>query len=193
MRYGHVEQSLKQQTMSARLALDCNLIVEILSVRILGFPCYLPCASIFCHQIDPGRASKQHTAECKLATPARGHIKIPPDRVRTDCNLQGVQNVFQQRSRHFDMDSADGIGCLGVPSITGRQIQYRSRRAGETRCTTLGAATTIPKAERLLRQGGCGNPRVAQAGTAALTRDPRDLASCGNAFAADQGRRAGLL
>jgi hypothetical protein len=29
MRYGHIEQSLNQQTKSAKLALDCNLIVEI--------------------------------------------------------------------------------------------------------------------------------------------------------------------
>jgi hypothetical protein len=34
----------------------------------------------------------------------------------------------------------------------------------------MGVATTISKAERLLRQGGGGNPRVARTGTAALMR-----------------------
>src|SRR4029453_2966524 len=52
MRYGHVEQSLKQQTMSAKLVLDCNLIVEIESVRILGFPGYF---ATRIHLLPPNR------------------------------------------------------------------------------------------------------------------------------------------
>src|SRR5438309_1790186 len=50
------------------------------SVRIRG----PPPASIFCHQIDPGRASKQHSVRSKVGMPARDHMEIPPDRIRPD-------------------------------------------------------------------------------------------------------------
>src|SRR5689334_11307072 len=76
MRYGHIEQSLKQQRKARpRLAVDCILIVEMEVRKTTRKPAYSRPASIFCHQIDPGRASKQHTARCKVGSPARYHTK----------------------------------------------------------------------------------------------------------------------
>ena len=98
MRYGHIEQSLKQQTTSAKLALDCNLIVEIESVRILGFPDYFATPI---HLLPPNRPWPGiQTTYCggqtlNASAWSHGNSTGP---VRADCDLQGVQNVFQQRS-----------------------------------------------------------------------------------------------
>ena len=57
MRYGHIELSLielslNNKTMSAKLTFDCILIMEIESVRILGFPGLFACEV---HLLPPNR------------------------------------------------------------------------------------------------------------------------------------------
>jgi hypothetical protein len=125
MRYWHIEQSLKQQTTSARLALDCNLIMEIESVRILGFPCYFV---IRIHLLPPNRLWPGiQTTYCEVHTRNASAWSQVNSTGSSPSGLQfarRVQNVFQQRSRHIDAVSAGGIGCLRVPSITRRQIQH---------------------------------------------------------------------
>jgi hypothetical protein len=88
MRYEHIEKSLNNKGKHLRrLAIDCILIVEMKVRKTTRKPAHSGPASIFCHQIDPGPASKQHTVWCKLTTPARDHTAIPPDPFRTDSNL----------------------------------------------------------------------------------------------------------
>ena len=134
------------------------------SVRIRG----PPPASIFCHQIDPGRASKQHTAGDRVtkasARPYGKFRRILSGRIAI---CEACRNVFQ-RSRHIDASGAGDRGGCGVASIACRQVQYRSRRAGETRGKTSRAAATIPETERILRRDSCRNSRFAGAGAAAL-------------------------
>ena len=82
---------------STMMVADCILIVDGKSVRLRGRAAYLPPASIFCRQIDAGRASKQHTVRRKLATPARDHTATPP--------VESGRNQFVRRA---EMSSTNG-------------------------------------------------------------------------------------
>src|SRR6185369_6988995 len=77
----------QQRKHPRRLAVDCILIVEMEVRKTTRKAAHSGPASIFCHQIDPGRASKQHTVRRKFTTTARDHTAIPPDPLRTDSNL----------------------------------------------------------------------------------------------------------
>src|ERR1043165_9229536 len=99
MRYGHIEQSLKQQRKARpRLAVDCILIVEMEVRKTTRKPAYSRPASIFCHQIDPGRASKQHTARCNVDREG------PAKRART---LRALQQRFQKLNEYCDETVAE--------------------------------------------------------------------------------------
>ena len=152
------------------MAVDCILIVEMEVRKTTRKPAYSRPASIFCHQIDPGRASKQHTARCKVGSPPRYHTK----------NTTG--------SNRLDSTSVRRARCLPATVTTHRcKRRWRSWRlrcpvhrpptgstsigkAGETRPNTSGAAATIPEVERILRRDGRRASRFARTGAAALVQ-----------------------
>jgi hypothetical protein len=61
---------------------------------------------MFCHQINPALASKQHTIRCKITRSARGHTTIQPDRIRTDSDFVRRAEMSSDNGHDTSMQAA---------------------------------------------------------------------------------------